>query len=438
MRFCQSFMTEPTATWIHRCPRGHIGVGQHEIGYMFGQYKRITNRYESVLTARACPGAARRCAQGDQVRDRVLRRRMLRSVAPFEGKRVVVPARQRRDLRDRRCTRWAASSSPARTRGLRRGRGGDRPRPRQADQARRARRIANYAERRPGAGHTSDASIWSVPCDIAAVRDPERARRGRRRDARAQRLPHRGRGREHARDARGPPLRRPCPSRRAGRERRRRCHERARDAAERPRDSWSFEHTEERLADIMSSIRDRCLETAEVRRARRLRHGANIAGFIRVADAMLALGVIELSGACRSRTAAGAGAAKAEVAFALSGAREPKGPREPSPGPPRRARGRSHQDARDRHRRRVRVVEDDDLRARPDCGRSSIRTTRAPSTPRWRCRSAGRAARPTRRHPPGRPGCLQRERLVRGQHGPAADPPTPGTAAMTQTSPPAA
>jgi glutamate dehydrogenase (NADP+) len=49
MRFCQSLMTE-----MYRhigeytdVPAGDIGVGQREIGYLFGQYKRITNRYES-------------------------------------------------------------------------------------------------------------------------------------------------------------------------------------------------------------------------------------------------------------------------------------------------------------------------------------------------------------------------------------------------------
>src|SRR5690554_2717044 len=56
MRFCQSFMTE-----LYRhigemtdVPAGDIGVGAREIGYLFGQYKRITNRYESgVLTGKS-------------------------------------------------------------------------------------------------------------------------------------------------------------------------------------------------------------------------------------------------------------------------------------------------------------------------------------------------------------------------------------------------
>ncbi|MCL1927036.1 MAG: NADP-specific glutamate dehydrogenase [Syntrophorhabdaceae bacterium] len=55
MRFCQSFMIE-----LHRLigehtdvPAGDIGVGAREIGYMFGQYKRLTNRFEAgVLTGK--------------------------------------------------------------------------------------------------------------------------------------------------------------------------------------------------------------------------------------------------------------------------------------------------------------------------------------------------------------------------------------------------
>ena len=59
------------------------------------------------------------------------------------------------------------------------------------------------------------------------------------------------------------------------------------------RDSWTFEHTEERLAEIMASIHERCAETAaEYGTPGDYVTGANIAGFVRVADAMLALGVI--------------------------------------------------------------------------------------------------------------------------------------------------
>ena len=54
MAFCQSFMTE---LWKHigadtDVPAGDIGVGAREIGYLFGQYKRLSGVYEGVLTGK--------------------------------------------------------------------------------------------------------------------------------------------------------------------------------------------------------------------------------------------------------------------------------------------------------------------------------------------------------------------------------------------------
>ena len=54
MRFCQSFMTE-LYKYVGKdedVPAGDIGVGAREIGYLFGQYKRITGLYEGVLTGK--------------------------------------------------------------------------------------------------------------------------------------------------------------------------------------------------------------------------------------------------------------------------------------------------------------------------------------------------------------------------------------------------
>ena len=54
MRFCQSFMTElqkhigPSLD----VPAGDIGVGGREIGYLYGQYKRLRNEYTGVLTGK--------------------------------------------------------------------------------------------------------------------------------------------------------------------------------------------------------------------------------------------------------------------------------------------------------------------------------------------------------------------------------------------------
>ena len=59
------------------------------------------------------------------------------------------------------------------------------------------------------------------------------------------------------------------------------------------RDAWSFEYTEQRLTNIMVDIHARCAETAEeYGMPGNYVAGANIAGFVKVADAMLALGVV--------------------------------------------------------------------------------------------------------------------------------------------------
>ena len=54
MKFCQSFMTELSRHIGHNTdiPAGDIGVGGREIGYMFGQYKRIRNEFTGVLTGK--------------------------------------------------------------------------------------------------------------------------------------------------------------------------------------------------------------------------------------------------------------------------------------------------------------------------------------------------------------------------------------------------
>lgn len=59
------------------------------------------------------------------------------------------------------------------------------------------------------------------------------------------------------------------------------------------RDSWSFDYTHDRLEQIMRDIHDRCVETAEeYGTPGNYVAGANIAGFIKVADAMIAQGVV--------------------------------------------------------------------------------------------------------------------------------------------------
>jgi glutamate dehydrogenase (NADP+) len=122
MRFCQSFMTE-----LYRhigeltdVPAGDIGVGQREIGYLFGQYKRITNRYESgVITGKGVAWG------GSLVRTEAtgygavfFARQMLQVLAASHSRGSAAWCRApatSRSTRSRSCTSRAPSSSPVPT-----------------------------------------------------------------------------------------------------------------------------------------------------------------------------------------------------------------------------------------------------------------------------------------------------------------------------------
>ncbi len=94
MRFCQSFMTE-----LYRhigkdvdVPAGDIGVGAREIGYLYGQYKRITGLYEGVLTGKGLTyggSLARKEATGFGL-CYFLNAMLKRNGKSVEGKRVVI------------------------------------------------------------------------------------------------------------------------------------------------------------------------------------------------------------------------------------------------------------------------------------------------------------------------------------------------------------
>lgn len=95
MRFCQSFMTE-----LYRhlgehtdVPAGDIGVGGREIGYMFGQYKRITNRYEAgVFTGKGLHwGGSMVRLESTGYGAAIFTEEMLKTQGDsFQGKRVIV------------------------------------------------------------------------------------------------------------------------------------------------------------------------------------------------------------------------------------------------------------------------------------------------------------------------------------------------------------
>ncbi|WP_456696710.1 NADP-specific glutamate dehydrogenase [Aeromicrobium sp. P5_D10] len=305
MRFCQSFMTE-----LYRhigeytdVPAGDIGVGGREIGYLFGQYKRITNRYESgVLTGKGLTWG------GSQVRTEAtgygtvffVNEILKASGDSFDGKRVIVSGSGNvalyavEKVHQLGGTVVACSDSsgyvvdPA---------GIDLELLKEIKDVQRER-ISKYAEARGGdVRFIADGAIWDVPCDIALPcatqneLDEQHAKtlvaNGCKVVAEGANMPVTPDGTKLLVDA-GVKF---APGKAAN------AGGVATSALEMQqnssRDSWSFEHTEERLAEIMRGIHQRCLETAdEYGDPGNYVAGANINGFTRVADAMLALGVI--------------------------------------------------------------------------------------------------------------------------------------------------
>lgn len=94
MRFCQSFVTELSRHIGEHTdvPAGDIGVGSREIGFMFGQYKRITNRFVGVLTGKGIEfGGSKMRTEATGYGTIFFLRNMLEHAGDsLEGKRILV------------------------------------------------------------------------------------------------------------------------------------------------------------------------------------------------------------------------------------------------------------------------------------------------------------------------------------------------------------
>ena len=304
MRFCQSFMTE-----LYRhigeytdVPAGDIGVGGREIGYLFGQYKRITNRYESgVLTGKGLEwGGALVRTEATGYGTALFAREMLvaRGESP-DGMRCVVSGAGNvaiyaiEKLQQLGATVVACSDSNGVVHDPT---GIDVALLQQVKEVEWAR-LDRYAEQRDSATHRPGANIWDIPCDIALPcatqneltgRDAETlVRNGCTVVAEGANMPTTPDGIRVFLDA-GVAFG-PGKAANAGGV--------ATSALEMQqnasRDRWTFEYTEGRLDDIMTEIHRLCYDTAEeFGSPGNYVAGANIAGFQRVAHAMVALGLI--------------------------------------------------------------------------------------------------------------------------------------------------
>ncbi|WP_439542477.1 NADP-specific glutamate dehydrogenase [Hyphomicrobium sp.] len=305
MRFCQSFMTELSRHLGEHTdvPAGDIGVGRRELGYMFGQYKRMSNRYESgVLTGKGLTWG------GSRVRTEAtgygavffVERALATRKQGFEGKKVLVSGsgnvaiytiEKIHQLGGRVIACSDSSGYVVDNAGI------DLALLKDIKETKRGR-IGDYAiARGTGTTFVPGGRLWDVPADIAMPSATQNELNGQ--DARTlvkngviavgegANMPSTPEAVRVFQDA--GIIFAPGKAANAGGV--------ATSALEMQqnasRDSWSFEVTEQKLATIMKDIHDRCAEVAdEYGSPGNYVLGANVAGFIRVADAMDALGVI--------------------------------------------------------------------------------------------------------------------------------------------------
>ncbi|MBB4053577.1 glutamate dehydrogenase (NADP+) [Devosia subaequoris] len=309
MRFCQSFMTELSRHIGEHTdvPAGDIGVGGREIGYMFGQYKRLTNRYEAgVLTGKALfYGGSRARTEATGYGNTYFTKAMLATKdQSFEGKTVVVSGsgnvaiysvEKVQSFGGKVVAVSDSSGYVVDEAGI------DLELLKEVKEVRRGR-IANYLELKGAGGGAhfvkgGEGSIWDVPCDVAMPSATQNELTGK--DAKTlvsngvvavgegANMPSTPEAIRIFREA--GVMFAPGKAANAGGV--------ATSALEMQqnasRDSWSFDKTEARLAEIMQTIHDNCASTADEYGAPGdYVLGANIAGFVRVADAMRTLGVI--------------------------------------------------------------------------------------------------------------------------------------------------
>ncbi|MGZ3100872.1 NADP-specific glutamate dehydrogenase [Streptomyces sp. H72] len=305
MRFCQSFMTE-----LYRhigehtdVPAGDIGVGGREIGYLFGQYRRITNRWEAgVLTGKGAGwGGSLIRPEATGYGNVLFAAAMLRERGEdLEGQTAVVSGSG--NVAIYTIEKLAALGANAVTCSDSSGyvvdeKGIDLDLLKQIKEVERGR-VDSYAERRgSSARFVPGGRVWEVPADIALPSATQNeldetdaatlVRNGVKAVSEGANMPATP-GAVHLLQRSGVAFG-PGKAANAGGV----AVSALEMAQNHARTSWTAERVEEELTAIMNNIHTTCHETAARYGAPGdYVTGANIAGFERVADAMLAQGVI--------------------------------------------------------------------------------------------------------------------------------------------------
>ncbi len=304
MAFCQSFMTE---LYKHigsnsDIPAGDIGTGAREIGYMFGQYKRIRTQFTGVLTGKGVDfgGSLVRTEATGYGLCYFTQEMLRRNGTDFNNKSVVISgsgnvaiyAHQKATEFGARVVAMSDSSGYIYDKN-----GIDLDTIRQIKEVER-KRISEYTACHPQAQYTENCrGIWSVPCDIALPC----ATQNELDENDARLLVKNGciAVSEGANMPSTPEAIRvflenkilfgPAKAANAGGV--------AASGLEMSQNSqrryWSFEKVDEHLKEIMTSIFRTCDEAAEKYGVKgNYMAGANIAGFLKVAEAMKAQGCV--------------------------------------------------------------------------------------------------------------------------------------------------
>jgi len=304
MRFCQSFMTELSRHIGEHTdvPAGDIGVGGREIGYMFGQYKRMTNRYEAgVLTGKGLSwGGSLVRTEATGYGSVYFVDEMLKTKKDsFEDKTCVVSGSGNVAIYTTEKINQLGGKVVALSDSngyIYDEKGIDLDLVKQLKEIER-RRIKDYCEYHKHATYKQGGNVWEVPCQVAMPSATQNeldekdaamlVKNGCMAVGEGANMPTTPEGAKiflnegvlfgpgKAANAGGVATS---------------ALEMQQNAS---RDSWTFDYTEKRLHDIMINIHKSCFEQAEeFGQPGNYILGANIAGFRKVADAMISLGLI--------------------------------------------------------------------------------------------------------------------------------------------------
>jgi glutamate dehydrogenase (NADP+) len=304
MRFCQSFMSE---LWRHigqftDVPAGDIGVGAREIGYLFGQYKKLTNEFSSTLTGKGLSygGSLARteatgyglCYYTDEVLSRLGKSGLAgkRVAVSGSGNVAVYAVEKAAQLGATVVTVSDSSGWVYDPDGI------DLDLVKQIKFEKRGR-ISEYAEKRKGAEYHAGKGVWGVKVDVALpcatqneldLNDAKLlVENGCQAVVEGANMPSTPEAIQHLKQQ--GVIFGPAKAANAGGV----AVSGLEMSQNSQRLSWTFEEADSKLREVMSNIVGISLKAAEkYGKPGDLAAGANIAGFERVAQAMLAEGIV--------------------------------------------------------------------------------------------------------------------------------------------------